>query len=137
MPSDPRCGLCGGALDGAPSEHLCAACGTLARHDPNIGPCARCRQPCVRYGPQGRPLCPACQADQPTVRLRPWPQPDDQTRRALIVLLGRAIERRGWNKARQAAPRLVDALAAVPSDERVPPPAQRVRARTARRARRR
>jgi len=26
------------------------------------GPCARCRQPCHRYGPDGSPLCPACWA---------------------------------------------------------------------------
>jgi hypothetical protein len=27
--------------------------------DQEVGPCARCRQPCRRYGPQGAPLCPS------------------------------------------------------------------------------
>lgn len=25
-----------------------------------VGPCAACRQPCVRYGPSGGPLCSRC-----------------------------------------------------------------------------
>lgn len=25
-----------------------------------VGPCARCRRPCVRYGPTGQPLCLGC-----------------------------------------------------------------------------
>lgn len=33
---------------------------TAAWHDPSIGPCAICRQPTCRYGPQGSPLCDPC-----------------------------------------------------------------------------
>lgn len=25
------------------------------------GPCGRCRQPTLLYGPNGRPLCPSCE----------------------------------------------------------------------------
>lgn len=25
-----------------------------------VGPCGRCRRPCVRYGPTGGPLCLGC-----------------------------------------------------------------------------
>lgn len=32
----------------------------LPAYDPERGPCTRCRQPCVRYGIRGRPLCPVC-----------------------------------------------------------------------------
>jgi hypothetical protein len=28
--------------------------------DSALGPCACCRKQCVRYGPSGSPLCPAC-----------------------------------------------------------------------------
>ena len=36
--------------------------------DPSAGPCAVCRQPCTRYGPHGRPLCPTCQASAAPAR---------------------------------------------------------------------
>lgn len=31
-----------------------------------LGPCAICRQPCVRYGPTGSATCPLCQPNRPT-----------------------------------------------------------------------
>jgi hypothetical protein len=33
-----------------------------ADRDPMTGPCARCRKPCRRYGPDGAPLCEECQS---------------------------------------------------------------------------
>ncbi len=33
--------------------------GNVGTTDPT-GPCARCRAPCVRYGPAGGPLCDGC-----------------------------------------------------------------------------
>lgn len=53
---------------GSTARHLYRAAGwTVGSHgtvgmggDDTSGPCARCRQPCIRYGPTGGPLCTTC-----------------------------------------------------------------------------
>lgn len=40
-----------------------------------VGPCGRCREPCVRYGPTGQSLCPSCRrpAEPAVPERRPVP----------------------------------------------------------------
>jgi len=63
--------------------------------DQTVGPCARCRQPTVRYGPRGRPLCPTCRptghtTGGPIPTEKPMPESD-----LLAAALAHAA--RGWH----------------------------------------
>jgi len=47
-----------------PPDRLGDATELAVQIDPHVGPCVRCRRPCRRYGPQGRPSCATCQATE-------------------------------------------------------------------------
>jgi hypothetical protein len=57
-----RCHRCCTLVRADRYDMWCDTCrqDVIAVADTTTGPCARCHQPCRRYGPLGSPLCQAC-----------------------------------------------------------------------------